>query len=86
LIDLRMKRATVTELQRELEGIEPRLARRIASGVDREIAAAQERIAELDGRLELIYVRNPEQPADYQRSGRRKGEPKDLQQVDRRRL
>ncbi len=60
LVDLRMKHATIVELERELEGIEPRLARRIASGLDREIAASQERIAELDARLEQIYVRNPE--------------------------
>jgi tyrosine-protein kinase Etk/Wzc len=58
-VDLRMKRATVAELQSELNGIEPRLARRIASGVDREIAAAQESILELQARLDRIYLRNP---------------------------
>ncbi|NNF58931.1 MAG: polysaccharide biosynthesis tyrosine autokinase, partial [Rhodothermaceae bacterium] len=47
-------------LETELGAIEPRLAEFVASGAGREIQLAQERAAELSGRLETIYLRNPD--------------------------
>ncbi len=58
-IELQMARATATALRRELDGIEPRLSQRIASGNDRELTAANRRLAQLEGRLEIIYGANP---------------------------
>ncbi|MCH7640405.1 MAG: polysaccharide biosynthesis tyrosine autokinase [Bacteroidetes bacterium] len=60
LVDVRMKQATIAQLEIELSAIEPRLAEFVASGAGREIELAQERVAELRGRLETIYLRNPE--------------------------
>ncbi len=59
LVDARMKEATITQLSSELAQIEPRLAEFVASGAGREIELAQARVAELGGRLETIYGRNP---------------------------
>lgn len=52
--------AALNSVQSELEEIRPQLAKRVSSGVDEEIRQAQSRIAELEGRLEQIYVKNPE--------------------------
>ena len=60
LVDMRMKQATITQVETELSSIEPRLAEFVASGAAGEIELAQTRVAELRGRLETIYLRNPE--------------------------
>ncbi len=59
-VSIRMKQATVAALEDELRAIEPRLVDFVASGAQREINAAQDRIAILEGRLETIYLHNPE--------------------------
>ena len=60
LVDVRMKQATIAQLGTELGSIEPRLAEFVASGAAGEITLSQTRVAELGGRLETIYLRNPE--------------------------
>ena len=59
-VQVRMRQATISELQDEIARIEPRLAPRISSGVDREITQAQARMSELETQLEPYYRRNPE--------------------------
>ncbi|MFN3597253.1 MAG: polysaccharide biosynthesis tyrosine autokinase [Rubricoccaceae bacterium] len=59
VVEIRLRQTTVDALEAELARIEPRLSERLASGVDREIEAAQTRTAELEARLEQIYLRNP---------------------------
>ncbi len=58
-IELQMARATASSLRAELDGIEPRLSQRIASGVDRELVSANARLAQIEGRLQTIYNLNP---------------------------
>src|SRR5690606_32272994 len=58
-VEAGLRRATIDQLERELAAIEPRLADFVAGGVQREIDLAQQRIAEVEGRLETIYTRNP---------------------------
>ena len=58
-IELQMKRSTVTALRGELGSLEPRLAQRITSGIDGDITLRQARLADVEGRLETIYLRNP---------------------------
>ena len=59
-VEAQMAAASVSSLQSELSRIEPRLSDRVASGADAQIAAAQERVVELQGELETYYRRNPE--------------------------
>lgn len=59
-VEAGLRRATIDQLERELAAIEPRLADFVAGGVQREIDLAQQRIAEVEGRLETIYTRNPD--------------------------
>lgn len=59
-IESNMRGATVRALDEEVARIEPRLAQRLASGAEGQVAAVQERLGEVQGRLETIYLRNPE--------------------------
>lgn len=59
-VEAQMTQASVAALENELNRIEPRLSERVASGADAQIAAAQERIVQLQGELETYYRRNPE--------------------------
>ena len=66
-IEIMMKEASIRSLEEELGKIEPMLARRVASSVDRELTAVQERVADLEVQLEQIYQRYPhlrENPAE----------------------
>lgn len=56
----RRAEAALRSVQSELDEIRPKLAARVSSGVDEEITRTQSRIADLEGRLEQIYIRNPE--------------------------
>ncbi|MEM1145759.1 MAG: polysaccharide biosynthesis tyrosine autokinase [Pseudomonadota bacterium] len=70
-IELQLRQATLGALSDELEAIRPNLADRLASGIDLEIEAAQERKAELEVQIQQIYLRNPDlraQPATGQLS------------------
>lgn len=58
-IDLEMERASLRATEDELARIKPVLSRRVASGVDREIAAAQLRVAEMEARLEPFFLYDP---------------------------
>ncbi len=58
MVDVRMKEATIAQVETELRSIEPRLAEFVSSGAAGEIELAQTRVAELRGRLETIYLRN----------------------------
>lgn len=60
VVDVRMKEATIAQVETELRAIEPRLAEFVASGAAGEIELTQTRVAEVRGRLETIYLRNPE--------------------------
>lgn len=51
--------AALRSVEQELEEIRPRLAERVSSGVDEEISRTQNRIADLETRLEQIYIMNP---------------------------
>ena len=59
-IEIEMKRAALAATRDDLETIQPNLAARIASGVNRELEAAQQKKADLEVKLEQIYLRNPE--------------------------
>ncbi|PAP75956.1 polysaccharide biosynthesis tyrosine autokinase [Rubrivirga marina] len=61
---LQARRASVRATETELGRIRPGLARRVASGVDREIEAAQTQIATLETRLEQFYQNTPEARSD----------------------
>lgn len=52
--------AALQSVQSKLEDIRPKLAARVSSEVDKEIDDAQSRIADLESRLEQIYIKNPE--------------------------
>lgn len=60
LIDERMHEASLRSIENELAQLHPRMAQRVASGAEQEIAQAQARITELELRLEPIYQKNPE--------------------------
>lgn len=61
---LQSRRAAVRATEAELQRIRPGLARRVASGADREIEAAQAQIATLETRLEQFYQNTPEARSD----------------------
>ena len=61
---LQARRASVRATEAELRRIRPGLAQRVASGVDREIEAAQTQIATLETRLEQFYQYSPEARSD----------------------
>ena len=58
---LRIQRARAAELRRDLDEIEPRIAERISSGVDRDLSQVQRQIAAIEALLDPIYARNPDQ-------------------------
>lgn len=55
-----MRGASADALRRELADVEPRLAERLASATETEIAAAQAQIRDLQTQIETIYTRNPD--------------------------
>lgn len=59
-VEVQRHRATIAAVQSELARVEPGLARRPASDVDGQLAAAQERLRELQAQVEPYYARNPE--------------------------
>ena len=59
-VEEQRSRASLQSLQQELEELRPRLAARVASGAQQDIEQTQDRINELEARLEQIYIRNPE--------------------------
>lgn len=58
-IELDMERASLGATEAELRRIRPMLTQRVASGIDREIEAAQQRVAALEVRLEQYYQQVP---------------------------
>lgn len=58
-IEIGMRRASIDALETELRRLESRLSERLGSGLDTELAAAQERLVELQGQLEVFYEENP---------------------------
>jgi len=63
-VERERREAALASVQRELDEIRPWLARRVSSGVDEEINRTQNRIADLEARLEQIYIKNPDLRAD----------------------
>ncbi|MEZ4698712.1 MAG: polysaccharide biosynthesis tyrosine autokinase [Rhodothermales bacterium] len=59
-IEQSMHESTLLTLEQELMDMQPRLTNRVASGVERELEQAQERIADLEMRVEQIYQKYPE--------------------------
>lgn len=59
-IELRMRRASLNSLEEQLAEIHPKLLERMSSGVEADIEATQQKIAELELKIEPIYIKNPE--------------------------
>ena len=59
-VEKRRAEAALTSVEGELEEIRPQLAARVSSGVDEELGRTQSRIADLEARLEQIYIKNPD--------------------------
>ena len=59
-VALQVERASLASLERELVVINPQLAQRIASGVERRIQARQEQLAEEEDALAKILLENPD--------------------------
>lgn len=59
-IEQSMRESHLSTLEQELMDMQPRLTERVASGVERELEQAQEKIADLEMRVEEIFQRNPE--------------------------
>jgi len=59
-VELQVERASLASLEREFEEINPQLAQRIASGVERRIQARQEQLAEEEDALAKILLENPD--------------------------
>ena len=59
-VETRMRGATLGSLERELAGLQPRLAARAASTSSAEIVRLDSMIARLDGIVEQVYLRNPQ--------------------------
>lgn len=72
-IEAQMARSRANALQQELNSINSNLDRRVASGVDRELTEANQRLTESERSLETIYTARPslrtadEVPAEVQR-------------------
>lgn len=58
-IERRMHEASKESLERELSQIQPRLAQRVASGVEKEIEQTQAEVAKLELYMEQILIQNP---------------------------
>ena len=61
LIELQMKEASYERIQTELETINPRLAERLASGVDQRVASLQGQLQQLEVEKTTILLRYPDQ-------------------------
>ena len=59
-IEREMLESSLESLESELQAIEPRLAQRVASIVDEELAGVQEQITTLELRAEEYYQRDPQ--------------------------
>ena len=59
-IDQIMHEATLRATEEELQQIHPRLTQQLASGAEKEIESWQVALADLESRLEQIYLHNPE--------------------------
>ena len=59
-VEIGVRQASIDALQSELRRLEPRLAERLGSGLDAELNAAQGRLVELQGQLDVYYTENPE--------------------------
>ena len=59
-VEAQTARARLATLQAELGRLEPVLSQRLGSGLDADLESAQERVQEIEGRLEAIYTRTPE--------------------------
>ena len=59
-VDLQLREASLAAKARELDRVRPALARRMASSAGREKAAAEDRLGQLETRLEEAYRANPE--------------------------
>ena len=66
-IQLSQREATVASMQQELESISPRLAERIASGVEREIQALQENITQAEQARQELNERESLTPNEQRR-------------------
>jgi len=58
-VTLSMAEASLQSREQELERIQPQLAQRVASGVEKEIEQSQVKIAELELMIEPFYVQDP---------------------------
>ena len=58
-VEIGMRRASIDALGTELRRLEARLSERLGSGLDAELAAAQERLVEVQGQLDVFYEQNP---------------------------
>ena len=59
-VEIGVRQASINALQSELRRLEPRLAERLGSGLDAELNAAQGRLVELQGQLDVFYTENPQ--------------------------
>ena len=73
-----MREASLNSLERELEGIMPNLANRLASGVQEELTQARLAVAELQRRREEIYIRNPALRDDSSGGGKLQNDVQEL--------
>ncbi|NND70179.1 MAG: polysaccharide biosynthesis tyrosine autokinase, partial [Rhodothermales bacterium] len=63
-IEVRMRQASLRSLEEQLAEIHPQLLARLSSGVEAEIESTQMKIAELELKVEPIYLKNPELRTD----------------------
>ncbi len=59
-VGIGMRRASIDALQTELRRLESRLSERLGSGLDAELAAAQDRLVEVQAQLNVFYEQNPQ--------------------------
>ena len=59
-VDLQLRESSLAAKERELDRVRPALTRRMASSAGREKAAAEDRLGQLETRLEEVYRANPE--------------------------
>lgn len=58
-IEYDMKSASLAAREQQIAEIRPQLGRRLASGIDRELATSQQRLTDLELRLDQIYFQYP---------------------------
>lgn len=59
-IELEMRRASLATQQRDLQAIQPQLAERVASGVDRELQRVQAQLSTLELQASEMLLKNPD--------------------------